>query len=50
MTSMTGLDVFDTTIHKTNIWLKEIMDELAIDQRHQAYQALRAPCRPCGTG
>jgi uncharacterized protein (DUF2267 family) len=41
MTSMTGLDVFDTTIHKTNIWLKEIMDELAIDQRHQAYQALR---------
>ena len=41
MTSMTGLDVFDTTIHKTNSWLKEIMDELGIDNRHQAYQALR---------
>jgi uncharacterized protein (DUF2267 family) len=41
MTSMTGLDVFDTTIHKTNSWLKEIMEELGIDNRHQAYQALR---------
>lgn len=41
MTSMTGLDVFDTTIHKTNSWLKEIMDELGIDNRHQVYQALR---------
>lgn len=41
MTSMTGLDVFDTTIHKTNSWLKEFMDELGIDNRHQAYQALR---------
>jgi uncharacterized protein (DUF2267 family) len=41
MTSMTGLDVFDTTIHKTNSWLKEITEELGIDNRHQAYQALR---------
>jgi uncharacterized protein (DUF2267 family) len=41
MTSMTGLDVFDTTVHKTNSWLKEIMDELGIDNHHQAYQALR---------
>jgi uncharacterized protein (DUF2267 family) len=41
MTSMTGLDVFDTTIHKTNSWLKEIMEELGIDNRHQAYQTLR---------
>jgi hypothetical protein len=38
---MTGLDVFDTTIHKTNSWLKETMEELGIDNRHQAYQALR---------
>jgi hypothetical protein len=36
MTSMTGLDVFDITVHKTNSWLKEIMDELGIDNRHQA--------------
>ena len=41
MTSMTGLDVFDTTIHKTNSWLKEITEELGIDNRHQAYQVLR---------
>jgi uncharacterized protein (DUF2267 family) len=41
MTSMTGPDVFDTTIHKTNSWPKEIMEELGIDNRHQAYQALR---------
>jgi uncharacterized protein (DUF2267 family) len=41
MTTMTGLDVFDNTIHKTNTWLKEIMEELGIDSRHEAYQALR---------
>ncbi len=23
--SMTGLDVFDTTVQKTNIWLKDIL-------------------------
>ncbi|MCK6545734.1 DUF2267 domain-containing protein [Myxococcota bacterium] len=38
----TGLDVFDTTINRTNIWLKEIMEELATDDRHRAYVALRA--------
>jgi uncharacterized protein (DUF2267 family) len=38
---MTGLDVLDNTIHKTNIWLKEVMEELGTDSRHEAYQALR---------
>jgi uncharacterized protein (DUF2267 family) len=39
--SMTGLEVFDETIHKTNAWLKEIAQALGPD-RHRAYQALRA--------
>jgi uncharacterized protein (DUF2267 family) len=39
--SATGLPVFDETVQKTNIWLKEIAEDLCAD-RHQAYQALRA--------
>ena len=39
--SATGLEVFDTTLQKTNIWLKEIGDELGPD-RQRSYQALRA--------
>jgi uncharacterized protein (DUF2267 family) len=38
----TGLDVFDTTLHKTNLWLKDIMVELGTEDRHRAYLALRA--------
>jgi uncharacterized protein (DUF2267 family) len=39
--SMTGLEVFDETIHKTNSWLKQISQTLGSDRRH-AYRALRA--------
>src|SRR5438270_10585248 len=39
--SMTGLEVFDTTLQKTNDGLDEIMDELALQDRHTAYVALR---------
>jgi uncharacterized protein (DUF2267 family) len=39
--SLTGLEVFDETLHKTNIWLKEI-DEVVGSGRRGAYQALRA--------
>ena len=39
--STTGLDVFDSTLQKTNAWLKQIMDELDLDDRQQAYLALR---------
>jgi uncharacterized protein (DUF2267 family) len=39
--SMTGLEVFDETVHKTNRWLEEI-DEVLGSDRHHAYQALRA--------
>jgi uncharacterized protein (DUF2267 family) len=39
---MTGLEVFDTTVHKTNSWLKEVMQEIHRDNRRKAYDALRA--------
>ncbi len=39
--TMTGLEVFDSTIHKTNAWLDELMGMLDLDDRHQAYHALR---------
>jgi uncharacterized protein (DUF2267 family) len=38
--SVTGLEVFDDTVQKTNIWLKEIEAEIGPD-RHRAYVALR---------
>ena len=40
--SATGLDVFDTTLHKTNIWLNDLMQVLDWPDRHKAYLALRA--------
>jgi uncharacterized protein (DUF2267 family) len=40
--SFTGLDVFDATVNKTNAWLNELMETLAIEDRHAAYLALRS--------
>jgi uncharacterized protein (DUF2267 family) len=40
--STTGLDVFDTTVQKTNNWLNEIMAEAGHLDRQAAYRALRA--------
>ncbi|HEV8712415.1 MAG TPA: DUF2267 domain-containing protein [Candidatus Binatia bacterium] len=40
--SATGLDVFDTTLQKTNIWLNDLMQVLGWQDRHKAYLALRA--------
>ncbi len=39
--SMTGLPVFDHTVHETNTWLHELMEELGPDKQ-RAYSALRA--------
>ena len=39
--SATGLEVFDTTVQKANIWLKDLMENTGWDRR-RAYQALRA--------
>jgi uncharacterized protein (DUF2267 family) len=38
----TGLDVFDSTVQKTNLWLKDMMDTLGWDDRHKAWEGLRA--------
>ena len=40
--SATGLEVFDRTIHKTNIWLKDLMETLESGDRQEAYVVLRA--------
>ena len=40
--SMTGLEVFDTTLHKTNHWLNEAMEELHWRDKRKAYDAFRA--------
>ncbi|MFB3925652.1 MAG: DUF2267 domain-containing protein [Syntrophales bacterium] len=39
---MTDLETFDTTVQKTNLWLKDLMDEEGWEDRHKAYLALRA--------
>jgi uncharacterized protein (DUF2267 family) len=40
--SATGLEVFDTTLQRTHSWLKDLMQLLRWQDRHKAYQALRA--------
>lgn len=40
--SPTSLDVFDTTLQKTNGWLQDLMQGLGCPDRHAAYMALRA--------
>jgi uncharacterized protein (DUF2267 family) len=37
----TGLDVFDTTLQQSNLWLKELMAHLGLDRKH-AYKVLSA--------
>ena len=39
--SATGLDVFDSTVQQTNVWLKAIEERLPNADRHFAYLALR---------
>src|SRR5918997_6947155 len=38
----TGLDSFDRSVHKSNQWLKELMERLGTDDRRYAYRVLRA--------
>lgn len=35
------LSVFESTLHKTHLWLNEIMQEIGTRDKHQAYLALR---------
>jgi uncharacterized protein (DUF2267 family) len=39
---LTGLDVFDSTIQRTNAWLKELMLELNFSDHRKAYLAFRS--------
>lgn len=39
---MIGITTLDHTIQETNVWLKRIEEELRLDNRQQAYNALRA--------
>lgn len=40
--SDTALNIFDGTLQKTHLWLREIRDELGYGDEHLAYNALRA--------
>jgi uncharacterized protein (DUF2267 family) len=40
--SASGIAAFDSTLQMTNVWLRELMDELGWEERHRAYHALRA--------
>jgi|SRR5208283_1979884 len=37
----TGITAFDSTIHTTNVWLNDLMDQLGSQDKHQAFHALR---------
>ena len=37
-----GLEVFDTTMQKTHMWLNALSKELQIVDRHEAYRVMRA--------
>lgn len=39
---LTTVTAFDSTLHKTNTWLKAIMEELGWGDYQRAYRALRA--------
>jgi uncharacterized protein (DUF2267 family) len=39
---MDHVEAFDTTLEKTYAWLNELADELGTDDRHRAYEVLRA--------
>jgi len=38
---LTGLDVFDSTVQRTNVWLKELIQELNWTDQRKAYLAFR---------
>jgi uncharacterized protein (DUF2267 family) len=39
---MTGLRVFDSTVQKSDKWVKEVMEQLNWDDRDRAFAAMRA--------
>jgi hypothetical protein len=43
----TGLDVFDRTVQKTNLWLKDIMEALAGTTATRRGKVYAPPCTLC---
>lgn len=39
--STSGLEFLDSSVQKTQVWLKEIMEQLETADRHKAYMALK---------
>jgi uncharacterized protein (DUF2267 family) len=39
---LTGLEVFDSTVQRTNVWLKDLMQELNTNDHRKAYLTLRS--------
>lgn len=39
---MTGIHVFDTSVGESNLWIKEVMEKLSVDDPHVAHAAIRA--------
>jgi len=39
--SASGLEIIDTSVQKTNIWLNDLMERLETTDRHKAYMALK---------
>lgn len=42
MSTSTGVTALDHSVQEANVWLKAIDEQLALENRHQAYSALRA--------
>jgi uncharacterized protein (DUF2267 family) len=42
MSATTGVTALDHTVQETNVWLKAIDEQLELENRHHAYNALRA--------
>lgn len=40
--TMTGLNIFDTTVQKSMTWVNDLAAELGWENKHQAFQAMRA--------
>jgi uncharacterized protein (DUF2267 family) len=40
--TQSGLAAFDSTVHTTNTWIKDVTEALGWEDRHRGYYALRA--------
>ncbi len=38
---MSDIPAFETTLERTNLWIRDVMTELGSEDRHEAYLALR---------